>query len=143
MDDHKETYEEEDFDECAHDNFATMHEHLMEKGFSQLEIDEMKFVPWRPNYGPNNDWVLPEGFKEYELTRGNPKIWDDLTMFVKEGTETELFIKMLHKMKRTKETDSLVWKIYNMNPKDIIIFEAFCAEYLTEPMVDESDSDSE
>lgn len=128
MDDHNQTYEEEDFSQTADANFHAMRDHLLEKGFSQLDIDEMKFVPWRPNYGPNNDWVIPEGFKVYELGDNKFDCWE---IMVKEGTDVELFVKMLHKAPLTKDSDALMWKIYEMDPKNIIIFESSCAEYFT------------
>jgi hypothetical protein len=119
-------YTREEFNENAVCNMNAMHEYLIEKGFSQLDIDNMKFVPLRPN-GPNNDWVIPEGFKEYEIDGGI----EGYLVYVKEGSEAEEELKTINNPTvGTRKSELKLWSIYGEYSDDVMVFEPNSAEWL-------------
>jgi hypothetical protein len=127
-------FTKEEFPESAVCNMNAMHEHLIEKGFSQLEIDDMKFEPLRPN-GPNNDWVIPEGCVEVEIDGGI----EGYLVYVKRRSKANFLIASIN-----ANQEHRLWKAYDKYPKDIFVFEPNSAEWLTKSdYEDDKDSESE
>jgi hypothetical protein len=84
---------------------TTLHEFLMSKGLSQLEIDDMRFAPMYPN-GIGPSWVAmsKEQYNYYRIDE-----WDGYDIWVKKDSAMNALVKLI----TTDDTSDLSAKEYD------------------------------